>query len=255
MVDVEARERIHTLEVQAVQRDHEIAKLSKRLSHVAAALEAIRPLDSPAVPSTPSASPASPLKADAFDELRAEIGSLKAWQYGFSSLIVADFPALFAEFRGKRFLLLWRGGRDGFRVRDFHRRCDGHANTLTLIEDTEGNIFGGFTPVKWDSNSNGKPDPSLKSFLFTLKNPHNFPARTFALKDEAKDRAIMCDSSLGPYFCGGIGVCGNCNANAGSYTYSFGNSYANDTGLDEKTFFTGSEYFKVKEIEVFEIAD
>jgi GTPase SAR1 family protein len=27
--------------------------------------------------------------------------------------------------------LLWRGSRDGFRSRDFHRRCDGHANTLT----------------------------------------------------------------------------------------------------------------------------
>jgi hypothetical protein len=35
------------------------------------------------------------------------------------SVIVADFPGIFAELRGKRFSLLWRGGRDGF---DFHAR-------------------------------------------------------------------------------------------------------------------------------------
>jgi hypothetical protein len=43
---------------------------------------------------------------------------------GFSSLIVADFPALFAEFGGKRFTLLWRGACDGFLAKDFHGRCD-----------------------------------------------------------------------------------------------------------------------------------
>jgi hypothetical protein len=35
-----------------------------------------------------------------------------------------------------------------------------------------------------------KADHSLKSFVFTLKNPHNFPVRKFALKAEKKDRAI-----------------------------------------------------------------
>jgi hypothetical protein len=67
------------------------------------------------------------------------------------SVIVSDFPEIFDEFREKRFSLLWRGGRDGFGKHDFHSRCDGHANTLTVIEDTKGNIFGGFTPVEWES--------------------------------------------------------------------------------------------------------
>jgi hypothetical protein len=179
---------------------------------------------------------------------------------GFASLIVADFPALFAEFRGRSFTLLWRGSRDGFGVRDFHVRCDGHGNTLTLIEDTAGNIFGGFTPVEWESRTKGpynKADPSLKSFLFTLKNPHNIPARKFALKAEEKDEAIRCDSSRGPNF-QDIGVYDNCNANTHSYAYFDDDgvdTYANDTGLNGLTFFTGSKWFTVKEIEVFEIAD
>jgi hypothetical protein len=63
------------------------------------------------------------------------------------SAIISDFPKIFDEFRRKKFSLLWRGGRDGFSARDFHNHCDGHANTLTLIKDTNGNIFGGFTPA------------------------------------------------------------------------------------------------------------
>jgi hypothetical protein len=131
---------------------------------------------------------------------------------GWASLIVANLPALFADLRWKRSTLLWRGSRDGFRARDFHVRCDGHANTLTLILDKEGNIFGGFTPVEGDSTSNCcKADPSLKSFLFTLKNPHNVSARRFALKAEWKGCAIGCGSAWGPHFCD-LRVSNNCSA-------------------------------------------
>jgi hypothetical protein len=170
------------------------------------------------------------------------------------SVIVSDFPRIFNEFRGKRFSLLWRGGRDGFRTRDFHSRCDGHANTLTVILDIDGNVFGGFTPVRWDSTSWGKADASLKSFLFTLKNPHNISARRFALKAGKKREAIWCDSARGPRFYD-IAVSDHCNVSTNSFTFAFGTRYTNDTGLDGMTFFTGSRWFKVKEIEVFEITD
>jgi hypothetical protein len=47
------------------------------------------------------------------------------------SLIVGEYPALFEEFRAKRFNLVSWGSRDGFTAGEFHRRCDGRANTLT----------------------------------------------------------------------------------------------------------------------------
>jgi hypothetical protein len=166
-------------------------------------------------------------------------------------VIVPNFPEIFAEFKQKKFTLLWRGSRDGFKASDFHSRCNGHPNTLVVILDTNGNIFGGFTPVVWDSTTGWKADPSLKSFVFTLKNPHNVPARRFALKVEKKDMAILCSSDQGPRFCD-ICVFDNCNTNTNSGTW-LGNSYTNDTGLKGNTFFTGSEKFQVKEIEVFEI--
>jgi hypothetical protein len=46
------------------------------------------------------------------------------------------------EFHKEGFNLLERGSREGFTAREFHRRCDGRANTPTLILDTDGNEFG-----------------------------------------------------------------------------------------------------------------
>jgi hypothetical protein len=60
----------------------------------------------------------------------------------------------------------------------------------------KGNIFGGFTPVEWESRFDPpfkKGDPSLKSFIFTLKNPHNVSAQRFGLKAERKDDGIRCN--------------------------------------------------------------
>jgi hypothetical protein len=142
------------------------------------------------------------------------------------------------------------------------RRCDTHGNALTLIQDQEGNVFGGFTAVqretlKWprklgpESNC-FKADPSLKSFAFTLMNPHNFRVNKFALKAVKKDDAIPCNSSCGPNFCD-IVVGDNCSARNDSAALCFGDSDANNTGLDRKYFLTSSPYFTVKEIEVFEI--
>jgi hypothetical protein len=95
-------------------------------------------------------------------------------------------------------------------------------------------------------------DSNLKSFVFTLNNPHNVQPRRFALKERMAHEAIGCDSECGPCF-GDIHVSDNCNANAESFTSS-GWSYINDTGVGA-SFLTGSQNFQVKEIEVFEITD
>jgi hypothetical protein len=132
-----------------------------------------------------------------------------------------------------------------------------------VILDTKGNVFGGFTPVEWESRKwNGKDgkednrlkaDDRLRSFFFTLMNPHNIAARRFALKAEEKWQAIDCDSKWCPCF-SDSGVSDDCNANTWSFTW-LGRVSTNDTGLDGDTVFTGSWHFQVKEIEVFEITE
>jgi hypothetical protein len=112
-----------------------------------------------------------------------------------------------------------------------------------VILDTEGNIFGGFTPVKWESRTSPPfffteaTAPPLKSFVFTLKNPHNIPARRFELDAYENQYAIWCRSESGPCFGRGcdIYVSDHCNTNTNSYT-RFGWSYTNDTGLDGQPF-------------------
>jgi hypothetical protein len=175
-----------------------------------------------------------------------------------NSVIISDFPAILAEFGRKRFSLLWRGSRDGFGARNFHNRCDGHANTLTIILDTNGNIFGGFTPVEWESRTIKcyRPDPSRKTFIFTLKNHHNIPARRFRMNDTAEG-PVFCEPRNGPNFCL-IGVYDQCNESNKNYAKFFESNidkFNNDTGLDGDEVFVPSGHFRVKEIEVFQIED
>jgi hypothetical protein len=180
-------------------------------------------------------------------------------------MVVREYPPLFEKFRAKHFNLLWRGSRDGFGA-EFHRRYDGRANTQMLILDTKGNVFEGFTPVEWESrmwngkegdeNNIWKGDDSLRSFLFTLRNPRGVPARKFVLRAGEKQNAIWCDSAWGPLFGEGcIFVSDDCNANTDSNTLRFGGEYESASGEVEWGFLTGAREFRVKEIEVFEIAD
>jgi hypothetical protein len=172
------------------------------------------------------------------------------------SQILSDFPSIFSEFCYKTFDLLYRGSRDGFSSEDFHKRCDGHRNTLTVILDTNGSVFGGFTPLAWDSVSQFKCDKNLTTFLFTLKNPHNITARKFMLKADQKSRAIYCSPGHGPVFGNYFYLYSTFDsASSPNLTGHFGNEYTNDTGLSDDTVFTGSGKFRAQEVEVFELRD
>jgi hypothetical protein len=195
------------------------------------------------------------------DPPSAGAGSARA----LDSLIVSELPEILSEFKSQWITVLWRGSRDGFAAKTFHRQCDFHTNTLTLILDTAGNIFGGYTPTAWQpgffetfdhdgysQRSDYKEDPSLKTVLFTLKNPHNLPPRKFPLKDDSAAGAIYCAKDRGPSF-SELSVSDGCDGNNDSRADPFEHCYLNDTGLKDAEVFTGSRNFQVKEIEVFEI--
>jgi hypothetical protein len=120
VVDLQARARIQALEERAARRDRDVAVLFACVAQLTAPMarggRASVPSDShPPVQAPQRAAPAVAAPSAAF----------------LSSVIVADFPALFAEFRGKRFTLLWRGSRDGFRARLSRplRRPRAHSDT------------------------------------------------------------------------------------------------------------------------------
>jgi hypothetical protein len=173
-------------------------------------------------------------------------------QSSIQSTILHEFPSLLNQFRDNKWKLLYRGSTDGFGASNFHSKCDGHSNTLTVILSTTGCIFGGFTPVAWEPSGGSRSDSTKQSFLFLIKDWRNSSARVFPILNASW--AIYCSSSYGPIFGSNfdIYVSDSCNQNASSHT-NLGGGYTNDTGIAGNQVFTGGPSFTVKEIEVFSI--
>jgi hypothetical protein len=168
----------------------------------------------------------------------------------FQSEILKSVPTILDEFRTMKWTLLYRGTSDGFSSSTFHTKCDGQPNTITIILTTKGFIFGGFTPLTWDSSSTHKADNSGKSFLFSVKDPRNSEGRKFGLSNSSY--AIYCHSSYGPSFGNAtdLYVAPDCNANNNSQT-NLGSYYVNDTGLNGQQVLADEYDFPVQEMEVF----
>ena len=157
-----------------------------------------------------------------------------------------------------RFKLLYRASRDGFRGSDFHSKCDEHANTLTIFKASGSGsfIFGGFTSVAWESSKPGQYKSDANAFLFSLTNKDNQPCKMKI--DKSKEKyAIYCGSEYGPKFGSGHDICIDSDSNKYAKSYSlFGHAYkhpryAYNTNA-AKCFLTGSPYFQLSEIEVYQ---
>ena len=53
--------------------------------------------------------------------------------------------------RGQKATLLYRASEHGFKASDFHSKCDNKGKTISLIQDTNDNVFGGYTSQSWTS--------------------------------------------------------------------------------------------------------
>ena len=87
--------------------------------------------------------------------------------------------------------LLYKAKRHGDRARDFHLRCDGFKNTLTIIKTKDGPIFGGFTSESWDGQELDKYDDNAFCFSLDKKKIYN------SIKGK---KAIFVSPSEGPAF-------------------------------------------------------
>ncbi|XP_067047298.1 uncharacterized protein [Acropora muricata] len=70
-----------------------------------------------------------------------------------------------------QWILCWRASLHGWAAATFHSLCDNKGPTVTIVKDTNNNIFGGYTSVSWQSLNQDMNDS--KAFLFSLKNPTN----------------------------------------------------------------------------------
>ena len=157
----------------------------------------------------------------------------------------------FANFPQKKmWKLQYRATRDGFTGENFHSKCDGIANTLTVIKSEHGNIFGGFTEKAWNSSGGFVADP--KAFIFSLVNKENKPFKAVCTNSEY---AIYCSSFSGPTLgCHDIRIMASSNSNRKSFSY-FGGFYEHadyQYGTEKAdSILAGSYKFQTLEIEVF----
>ena len=161
------------------------------------------------------------------------------------------------EFRPEdKFNLLYRASRDGFDSNDFHSKCDGHPNTLSIFRASGSSfIFGGFTSGAWESSMPGiwKSDP--EAFLFSLTNKDNKPCK-LKIKADKSQFAINCGSGYGPIFgMGDIQISTNPNtsmlssSNLGKiYKHSQYIQYSNEA----ESFLAGSYVYQLTDFEVYQ---
>jgi hypothetical protein len=154
--------------------------------------------------------------------------------------------------------LLYRGSRDGFNASAFRSRCDGQANTITIIKSNFNHVFGGFTTVQW--NSLGAYSTDQNAFIFSLRrsNSSNFYAK-FPVRESST--AIWNRSYQGPAFgsYSGLYMCdiligynnGNYADFGASYTLPQGYSYGSS---NTRSFLAGSySSWSVIEMEVYKL--
>ena len=158
------------------------------------------------------------------------------------------------------FKLIYRATRDGFDSIDFHSKCDGHNNTLTIFKAMESSfIFGAYTSVAWESPPlfSGKCKSDPNAFLFSLTNKDNKPCK-MNIDPNRIQNAIYCWSKCGPTFgFASPDIYIKSNANLKNESYScLGNTYKHpqyDKGTNEtQSFLAGSYLFQLSEIEVYQ---
>ncbi|CAH3181645.1 unnamed protein product, partial [Porites lobata] len=147
-----------------------------------------------------------------------------------------------------RWLLCWRATLHGWDVgTQFHRRCDGKRDTVTIIKKGKY-VFGGYTDIPWDPSS-GWNGFTRKAFIFSISNKEELDP--FVSEVGWTYEAIHRASWYGPRFGLDIYIANNANRNSRSYA-GLGMYYRAPAAVqDPDTILAGTEYFSPDEVEVF----
>ena len=178
----------------------------------------------------------------------------------FDSLILKEqknrnnFLIKILEWSGyKKMELLYRGTRDGMNNKNFHEKCDNKGPTINLFQN-EKCIFGGYNTRAWASNDQWIYSPDC--FLFSLVNIYNIEPTKFPFKNNDK-YATYHGPHYGPIFGNGFDIGNDYDKSLNDSSYSnFPYSYQDILGKGY-SIFTGdsnNKYYKLKEIEVFNLS-
>lgn len=146
-----------------------------------------------------------------------------------------------------KFNLLYSNTSDSYDSSTFHYYCDGVSQTVTVILDTSGRKFGGYSTQSWGQSSVGSSySRAVGSFIFNLskKSKHD-------LSDQLNYQAVQRNNSYGPWFGGDpdIRIASSCSSNTSSSCKK--STY--NTGNDNVIGGSGSTSFQVSYYEVYHV--
>ena len=124
-----------------------------------------------------------------------------------------------------RFNMLFSTDKDGDRSSKFHYFCDGVFPTVTVILDTSGRRFGGYSTQNWAQSTVGASySRAPESFIFNLSKNQKYD-----LVDQLNANAVYRQNSYGPTFGGGYDFyindsCKSNNSGCNRSSYNTGNT-------------------------------
>jgi len=141
-----------------------------------------------------------------------------------------------------KFNMLFNTAKDGDSASTFHYYCDWVSPTVTVVLDTEGRKFGGYSTNAWCQPSAGSVySRAPESFLFNLSNN-----KKFDFINNSDSNAIYKSNSYGPTFGGGhdLYLANSCKSNTNSYCSknTFNTGETNLLGNKSSTSFQVSNY-------------
>jgi hypothetical protein len=149
--------------------------------------------------------------------------------------------------------LLYSGTTHGWRCADFHSNCDFKGPTLVVVQDSQGYIFGGYTPIDWRSTKQtSDEDISKTSFLFSVKSPFGNKFKVF--RTTTITASVFFSTQDGPIF--GLqprpDLFISDQPQLSNKSRSFlGSYYTTDT--ENSDYLTGQPTFKVQRLEVYRL--
>ena len=152
-----------------------------------------------------------------------------------------------------KFNLLFTTNVDGDSSSTFHQYCDGIFPTVTVILDTSGRRFGGFSTQSWgQSAAGGSYCRAFGSFIFNLSNKHKYDLLDTI--NSCGKNSIYRNNSYGPTFGSShdLYLASGCKSNTSSYCYKTSSS-SYDTGNNNLLGNGGQTTFQVSHYEVYSV--
>merc|ERR1711920_123220 len=146
--------------------------------------------------------------------------------------------------------LLFKSSGSGKIGEKFREKCDGKGETITVIQDSNGHVFGGYTSRPWDGTSKPSFHSADSAWLFKLRHKSSKEVKRINIKPDCRSKAVFdgkWDPKIGPLF--GLDLA------ADGPSGSFCKQHYYSDGIISGELSKRKTYFTLKQMEVFQVVE